>query len=153
MHEGLPRSTHRASEVSEQNWLDARFVLAMHKELIATFGGRTGVLSSVALEATINKPKQVAHYEPERTVYYLAAAYAYGFIKNHGFVDGNKRVALVAACVFLAEFDIKIDRSLNKNAEVAALFLDVAARTDETQDEAIARLERWFVESTIVPSD
>ncbi len=74
-------------------------------------------------------------------MHYLAASYAYGFIKNHCFVDGNKRVVFVVACVFLSGFNIWIDSNLSEKAEAAELFLNVASRRDATQEEAIARLE------------
>jgi death-on-curing protein len=45
------------------------------------------------------------------TVFDLAAAYAFGIVRNHPFVDGNKRVALLAAALFLIEHDVEISAS------------------------------------------
>ena len=47
----------------------------------------------------------------EATVFDLAAAYAFGIVRNHPFVDGNKRVALLAAALFLIEHDVEIGAS------------------------------------------
>ncbi len=84
------------------NWLEIEDVLYLHDEQIALYGGALGVLNPGALESTIARPKNLALYgEPD--IFDLAASYAFGFARNHCFVDGNKRVALASALVFLAD--------------------------------------------------
>jgi death on curing protein len=82
-------------------WLTAEAVIAIHRELIAGYGGIPGLRASATLESAIARPKQIAAYNPRATVPGLAAAYAWGLLRNHPFVDGNKRVALAAINVFL----------------------------------------------------
>jgi death on curing protein len=77
-------------------------------------------------------------------VFDLAAAYGYGFAKNHCFVDGNKRIALISINVFL----IMNGFQLTALEEEAALsFLDLAGRI-ETQDEWQSRLAQWIRENS-----
>ena len=62
------------------------------------------------LESALARPPNRAAYA-EATVFDLAAAYAFGIVRNHPFVDGNKRVALLAAALFLIEHDVEISAS------------------------------------------
>lgn len=82
-------------------WLTTQEVVAIHDDLIQEFGGSNGLLNEGALESTLNRPKQLAYYKAESTIYDLAAAYGYGLAKNHCFIDGNKRTALDVMAVFL----------------------------------------------------
>ena len=90
-------------------WLRLDAVLAMHRRQIAEHGGGDGVRDLGLLESALARPQNVAAYEPEADIARLAAAYAFGIAKNHPFVDGNKRTALVAARTFLLlnGFDLK----------------------------------------------
>lgn len=65
-------------------------------------GGAQGRTDEHLLGATLGRPQQLfAYAESTPSLFELAAAYSYGFAKNHCFTDGNKRVALVAIDVFL----------------------------------------------------
>lgn len=77
-------------------------VLALHDDAIAFAGGETGVLSIDMLQSAIGQPE--AGFEGQWAnpfPFGMAAAYAFHLSRNHAFVDGNKRVALSAAVVFL----------------------------------------------------
>ena len=63
--------------------------------------GRSGVRDPAALEAALARPLQRFHYDPDADLASLAASYAYGISAGHPFVDGNKRVSLVACRTFL----------------------------------------------------
>jgi death-on-curing protein len=76
-------------------------VLAIHKRQIAEHGGSDGVRDLGLLESALARPRNIAAYEPEADIARLGAAYAFGIAKNHPFVDGNKRTALVACRTFL----------------------------------------------------
>lgn len=76
-------------------------VIAMHEELIAEHGGATAIRDSGLLSASLARAKDLFTYSDRVTLFDLAAAYAYGFAKNHAFIDGNKRIALVVIDVFL----------------------------------------------------
>ncbi len=82
-------------------WLTSAAVLAIHEDLIARYGGASGLRVSALLESAIARPKHVATYETGVRVPQWAAGYAWGLLRNHPFLDGNKRVALAAMTVFL----------------------------------------------------
>ncbi|MCU7917992.1 MAG: type II toxin-antitoxin system death-on-curing family toxin [Candidatus Thiodiazotropha sp. (ex Epidulcina cf. delphinae)] len=74
----------------------------MHAELLQEHGGLDGPVDENALGATLARPQQLDHYSNlAATLPQLAAAYGFGFAKNHCFRDGNKRIALAAVDVFL----------------------------------------------------
>ncbi|MEJ2425911.1 MAG: type II toxin-antitoxin system death-on-curing family toxin [Candidatus Thiodiazotropha sp.] len=83
-------------------WNPEAAIRAMHAELLQEHGGLDGPVDENALGATLARPHQLEHYSnPAATLPQLAAAYGFGFAKNHCFSDGNKRIALVAVDVFL----------------------------------------------------
>lgn len=82
-------------------WLLRETVLAMHDLLIAEFGGAAGVRDEGLLDSALSRPENLFAYAPTSSLFDLAASLAFGLIKNHPFVDGNKRVAFTAAISFL----------------------------------------------------
>jgi death-on-curing protein len=81
-------------------WLREDVVIAMHGEQIAEHGGSPGIRDAGLLSSALARPQnQVAYGKP--SVFNLAAAYAFGVIQNHPFVDGNERAGFLAAYVFL----------------------------------------------------
>ena len=84
----------------EPRWLTREAVLAIHAQLLARFGGSAGLREDNMLESALAKPRQL-HAYGQPNVYEMAAAYAFGIVKNHPFVDGNKRAGFVAAYTFL----------------------------------------------------
>jgi len=86
--------------MSDWVWLDPQALLAAHDEQLAEHGGASGIRDSGLFESALARPKNLAAYgDPD--VADLAAAYAFGLAKNHAFIDGNKRIALVALESFL----------------------------------------------------
>jgi death-on-curing protein len=83
-------------------WIDASLTYAIHDRLLAEHGGLDGIRDRGGVESALARPMNLAEYgEPDASA--LAAAYAYGLLRNHGFADGNKRTAWVAARLFLAD--------------------------------------------------
>ena len=83
-------------------WIRLDIVYAIHERQLSEHGGLSGVPNPGGLEAALARPKQLAAYaKPDAAA--LAAAYAYGILRNHPFADGNKRVAWVIARLFLAD--------------------------------------------------
>ncbi|MBB1125642.1 type II toxin-antitoxin system death-on-curing family toxin [Thiospirillum jenense] len=82
-------------------WVLDEVVISVHRMLIAMHGGSQGIRDVGLLESALMRPRQLYYYEPQSTVFDLAAAYGFGLVKNHPFVDGNKRVALAIAAIFL----------------------------------------------------
>lgn len=81
-------------------WVQRRVVLAVHDEQIAEHGGQPGLRDAGLLESALARPMNAAAYG-EADAPGLAAAYAYGIARNHPFLDGNKRTALVVSELFL----------------------------------------------------
>jgi len=86
--------------VREPKWLSDLGVRAMHSALIAEHGGAEGIRDTNLLDSALARPRHALAYA-DPTLFDLAAAYAFGIARNHPFVDGNKRTALMAAYVFL----------------------------------------------------
>jgi death-on-curing protein len=88
--------------VIEWKWIDPRTIQAVHEYQLAEHGGLDGVRDAGLIESALARPRNLAVYgEPDAAD--LAAAYAYWLAKNHGFADGNKRTAWVAARLLLAD--------------------------------------------------
>jgi death-on-curing protein len=88
---------------AEPVWLDREDILRIHARQIDRYGGSHGVLSEGAIDSSVARPRNLLLYEEVRDVFRLAACYAYGFARNHCFVDGNKRVAFASAAAFLLD--------------------------------------------------
>lgn len=86
--------------MSEFVWLTSDLVQAIHARQLKLFGGPTGLRDEGALESALGRPMNRAVYG-EVDLAELAAAYAFGIAKNHPFIDGNKRAALLALITFL----------------------------------------------------
>ena len=86
--------------IREPVWLARALVLAIHEQLIAEHGGAAGTHDEERLGAALARPLHRHSYEAS-DVFRLAAAYAFGIARDHPFRDGNKRVALTLAGVFL----------------------------------------------------
>ena len=83
-------------------WLLEETLTAIHHRQIAEHGGGEGLRDERLLLSALARPQNLLAYgEPPPDLPSLAAAYAYGIARNHPFVDGNKRTALVAARTFL----------------------------------------------------
>lgn len=86
--------------MNEPNWVDRQVLIAIQNELLNRFGGLAGIRDEGLLDSAINKPKNPCAYG-QPTIFDLAASYATGLVKNHPFLDGNKRIGFMAAYVFL----------------------------------------------------
>jgi death-on-curing protein len=133
----------------EPCWLNDRDICAIQGEIIAESGGEPGILNEGALEATLYKPRNLYQYGDDVTLYALAASYGYGLVKNHCFVDGNKRIALIAVYTFLSINGIELTAS---EVDAASFFLNLAASL-ETQEQSMNKLISWLQENSeaIVP--
>ncbi|HSW31236.1 MAG TPA: type II toxin-antitoxin system death-on-curing family toxin [Longimicrobiales bacterium] len=83
-------------------WPDRLILETLHADQILEHGGSLGIRDEGLLESALARPQQKWHYEPNTDLSTLAAACAFGVAKNHPFIDGNKRAALVAAYTLLA---------------------------------------------------
>ncbi|BCS32395.1 death-on-curing protein [Luteitalea sp. TBR-22] len=85
----------------EPTWLSRLVVDAIHADQLREHGGLPGVRDDNALESALARPRQVWHYRPATDVPALAAAYAFGLVKNHPYRDGNKRIGFLTMVTFL----------------------------------------------------
>lgn len=88
--------------MKEPIWLTTTHVLAFHTDQIREHGGLHSIRDHGLFESAIAKPQQVYHYNNKATLFDLAAAYAFGIVKNHPFLDGNKRTGIICAGVYLS---------------------------------------------------
>ena len=86
--------------MKEPVWIDATDCLAFHMELLALFGGMAGVWDEGLLDSALNRPRHLFTYG-QPNLFELAAEYAFDIVKNHPFLDGNKRTGFMAAALFL----------------------------------------------------
>jgi death on curing protein len=123
--------------MSEPIWLRLEAILAAHDDQLAEHGGGVGVRDQGLLESALARPLNL-HAYGEPSLSRLAASYAFGIARNHPFVDGNKRTALVAAELFLGlnGFDLTAD-----DVEVVEIFLRLAAG-EITEEELAAWIDR-----------
>jgi death-on-curing protein len=113
--------------MSEPRWVKESVVIAIHRRQLAEHGGLDGVRDAGMLSSALARPLNLYAYgNPKPDLSALAAAYAYGIIKNHPFVDGNKRTAYVICRTFLRLNGSDIEAS---DAEKYQTFLGAAEGT------------------------
>jgi len=81
-------------------WVLREAVVAVHEQLVAAFGGSAGIRDAGLLESALARPENLFSYG-RPTIFDLAASYGFGLVKNHPFVDGNKRMGFTVAIMFL----------------------------------------------------
>jgi death-on-curing protein len=87
--------------MKEPAWVEKEALLLLHSKSLARFGGAEGLRDEGLLDSALVRPRNAFHYDDLRDMAGLAAAYAFGMARNHPFVDGNKRMAFMAAGLFL----------------------------------------------------
>jgi death-on-curing protein len=87
--------------VKEPVWIDARDALALHDRLLALDGGATGLRDEALLDSALARPRQLHTYSESADLIDLAAAYIVGIVRNHPFIDGNKRTGFIIGILFL----------------------------------------------------
>jgi death-on-curing protein len=110
----------------------------LQKMQIERFGGLAGLRDEGALESALARPINKAHYGCD-DLFELAATYLFGLVRNHSFIDGNKRIAIVTAAVFLMENGYEIEST---DANLYTFVLGVAA--GEIDEEGATRFLRDF---------
>lgn len=106
-------------------WLLEETVIAIHHRQIAEHGGREGLRDEGLLASALARPRNLLAYaQPQSDLAAMAAAYAFGIARDHPFLDGNKRTALVAARTFLLLNGVNLEAGQD---EKFLTFLQLAA--------------------------
>ncbi len=116
-------------------WIAEITAFAIHDEQLAEHGGIPGVRDMGLVLSALQRPRNLEAYGTAG-IAELAAAYAYGISRNHGFLDGNKRTAFVVACVCLLDNGYEL---IATDQETVTIMLTVAA--GEISE---AELAVWF---------
>ena len=87
--------------MKEPTWVDERDARTLHAKLLSLHGGASGLRDAGLLASALARPKQQFVYSDKPDLIAMAAAYTAGIVKNHPFVDGNKRVGFVVGVLFL----------------------------------------------------
>ena len=103
--------------MNEPRWLLRAVVEAIHEAQLAEHGGAAGLRDDHGLESALARPRNLFVYG-SGDLFAHAAAYAAGIVRNHPFVDGNKRTALLAAYVFLRLNGHTLDASEESAAQM-----------------------------------
>ncbi len=109
--------------MSEPVWLTPEIVISLHAGLIDTYGGLYGLRDRALLESAVARPQQL-HAYGSPGLEDMAAAGAFAILRNHPFVDGNKRAALAFADIFLQINGLDL---ASDEAEAVVFIRDVAA--------------------------
>ena len=90
--------------------LTVKQIISMHTRLVMETGGSDGIRDEGLLESAVNAPFQsFGGYDVYPTIYEKAARLGFGLAQNHAFIDGNKRIAVLAMLMFLKGNNIEID--------------------------------------------
>jgi len=129
--------------MNEPVWITREDCLAYHESLLERFGGLTGIRDESLLDSALNRPKHLFAYG-KPSIFQMAASYAHGIVKNHPFLDGNKRAGFIAAALFIETNGYRFQAP-----EEEAVLETLSLAASETSEEAYAT----WLERTSVPSN
>lgn len=115
--------------MKKPTWITRDVIVAVQLRLLAQFGGPPGIRDETLLDSALNRPRHLfAYRRPD--LFDLAAAYAHGIVKNHPFLDGNKRTGFIVAYTFLGangvDFEAPEEEVVLQTLALAAGELDEA---------------------------
>lgn len=127
----------------EPCWIDARDALLLHDRLLTLHGGAAGVRDSALLQSALARPRQISAYAEATSIIDMAAAYTAGIVRNHPFIDGNKRTGFVVGILFL---ELNGYRFTAREEDTAQAVLGLAAgRLDEKDYAAFLHANAAFL--------
>lgn len=127
--------------MKEPQWVLRETVLALQERLLSEFGGLSGLRDEGLFDSALARPQQLFSFG-EPSLPDLAAGYAHGLVRNHPFIDGNKRIGFTTAVLFL-ELNGHVFTASEVDATVKTLAL--AAREMEESDYA-----GWLADNAII---
>jgi death-on-curing protein len=129
--------------VNEPLWISEEVVRVIHQDQIQQHGGCLGIRDDNLLAASLARPRHLFVYS-QPNLFELAAAYGYSLVKNHPFIDGNKRIAFIVMATFLLVNGYLLDVP---EMEVVQIIERLA--TDQETQESLAQ---WLRENSIKQS-
>lgn len=87
--------------MNEPTWIDDREVIILHERLISLYGGPAGLRDKGLLQSGLGRARQLRAYDEQADIIDLAAACTAGIVRNHAFLDGNKRTGFLVGVLFL----------------------------------------------------
>ena len=127
--------------MKEPVWIDMRDALAIHDRMLALHGGAEGIRDQTLLESALARPRQMYAYADNPNWADLSAALMAGVVRNHPFVDGNKRTGFLLGVLFL---ELNGSKFVAKEEDAAQAVLSLAAGTlDE------AEFKNWLNDNII----
>jgi death-on-curing protein len=127
--------------VKEPVWIDLRDALAIHDRMLALHGGAEGIRDQTLLESALARPRQIYAYAENPAFADLGAALVAGIVKNHPFVDGNKRTGFLLGVLFL---ELNGSKFVAKEEDAAQAVLSLAAGTLEE-----AEFKNWLNDNIV----
>ena len=127
--------------MNEPVWVLPELVQAVHQTLLAEHGGLPGVRDRALLDSALARPMRKYACDGKTSFFELAASYSYGLALHHPFTDGNKRVALTVAAVFLELNGYSLDAP---EPETVLIYQQLASGS--LAEEALGL---WFEKSSI----
>lgn len=119
--------------MTEPEWIDTRDALVLHERLLSIHGGADGLSDLALLESALARPRQMLAYADKPDIIDLAAAYTFGIVRNHPFVDGNKRTGFVLGVLFMELNGLRFTAS---EEDAAQAVLQLAASVIDEADYA-----------------
>ena len=110
--------------MKEPVWIDERDALALHDRLLALHGGAVGLRDDGLLKSALARPQQHFAYAESPDIVDMAAAYTWGIVRNHPFIDGNKRTGFVVGVLFLELNGYRFNAS---EEDAAQMILELAS--------------------------
>lgn len=126
--------------MNEPVWIDLRDALAIHQRLLALHSGATGVRDEGMLQSALARPRQLLAYGENPDIHQLSVSYMAGIVRNHPFIDGNKRVGFVVGVLFLEMNGYRFTAS-EEEATQAVMSLAAGTLTEAT-------LLKWLRENS-----
>lgn len=129
--------------MNEPTWITKEILITVHAELLNRFGGLSGIRDDGLLDSALNRLKHLFSLS-RPTLFQMASSYAHGVVKNHPFLDGNKRTGFMSAYIFLGVNGWSLEAP-----EEEAVLETLSLAAGETSEEAYS----VWLERTSVPTN
>ncbi|WP_017296107.1 type II toxin-antitoxin system death-on-curing family toxin [Geminocystis herdmanii] len=119
------------------HWLSVSLAIAIHQEQISEYGGANGLRDKGLLESALVRPQNQYYYNQVIDIPSLACRYTFSIVKNHPFIDANKRTGFIAGITFLM---LNGYQFIASEIEVVNIIQALASGTINEEE-----LQKWFI--------